>query len=271
MKILVFDIFNDYRDFYNKFKETIVHIYGKTFIINDDNVDIGEKIHKIIMKNKGDGVNTEIHTLENIIYMKVFLLFPKASETIEQYDIDYLISYLEKTYHTTTDRVMNNNLDKYKNLILIKSDDIDKDCMDELIKELKLIGLDCKIYTKNESLHDCGASSFFTDIIIGLCKDICIDLFIEMLKAIINKIKQNRENKNYIYDYIIFGEFDKNKLLLNFAREINDPNINKYHISAFDKMKNGNYSVCIEKRDVMYDVICNKNAEILNYNTKYII
>lgn len=269
MKSLVIDIFNKYIDFSHDFEETITHRYGNVFIINDDNIDIGEYIHHMVMSNKGDGVQTMIRNFKNVTYMKIYLLL---SEKEEDVDISYLINYLESIYEITNDDLININYDNYDSLININyGESKDNVNLDEIISEFRNAGLEYEICTEGVNIYERGASGIAGQIIIGICGGVGSGATLLCVQAVLNKLKQKSEQRNFVLDYITFGNFNKNKLLLNLAKEIGNPDINKYQISNFAETKDGNFSVIIEKRDVKHDIICNKDAQILRKRTTYFI
>lgn len=269
MKTLVIDIFNKYIDFLHDFEETVTHKYGNVFMIKDDNIDIGNHIHHMVMRNKGDGVQTIIGNFNDLVYMKVYLLL---SEKTEEVDITYLINYLESTYEITSDDLININYDNYDNLVCINYGESKENVnLDELLNEFRNAGLECEICTEEVNIYERGASGITGQIMIGICGGLGSGLALLYVQSILNKLKQKSVQREFVSDYITFGNFDKNKLLLNLAREIKDPNIHKYHISNFKEVKDGEFSVIIEKRDIKHEIICNKDAQILKKRTTYFI
>ena len=265
MRTLVINIFNKYIDFSHNFEETVTHKYGNVFMINDDNTDIGNHIHHMVMCNKGDGVQTIIRDIKELTYMKVYLLL---SEKTEEVDISYLTYYLECTYEITNDDLINIKYDNYDSLININYGESKENInLDEILSEFRNAGLECEICTEEVNIYDHGASGIAGQIMIGVCGGFGSGLALLSVQAVLNKLKQKSEQRKFVSDYITFGNFDKNKLLLNLAREIKDSDIYKYHISSFEEIKDGEFSVIIEKRDIKHEIICNKDAEILKKRT----
>jgi hypothetical protein len=269
LRILVIDIFDEYIDFTHDFEETVTHRYGNVFIINDEKINIGNHIHNMVMQNKRDSVQTIIKDFKNITFVRLYLLLSKLTEKV---DISYLIDFLENRYEVTNDDLININYDKYESFINIKlSELIETANLDEILGEFRNAGLQCEICSKEKNIYERGSSGVTDQIIIGIFGGFGSGLALLYVQDIINKLKRKSEHRKFITDYITFGNFDKNKLLLNLAREIKDVEIHKYHISSFNEINDEEYSVIIEKRDMKHEIICNREAEILKKKTTYFI
>lgn len=248
MKNLVINIYEELWD--ENFTKNI--LYHNCFNVTEEFIDnLPKKLQKFLFEKKGDGFSIDFSEFLNFNVLDICLMGNKEL-------LDTIINYLENGQLQKIDYTEEIREYPFNSLFIIESMDLDSKKLVHTISEiLGKNNIDNEIIKKEESIYERGASGLMITIIIAITSIVS--------PYIIDKVKDELRKKEEISNYVKYGDFDFNKLFLNFLHKIQDTNKKSFSLYKFERVEDSeNYKIIIFGKKARYNIVSDNRANILD-------
>lgn len=244
MTLVYLDIYDEYLDSETLNIKAHKHRYTRNFICESSFKEFENNLYNLIMTNKGDGLSIDSVSTKNKHYISIYLLTDEDSK----YSIEYIISYLEQYPEINEDKALCDSSLKADTFIKI-------DYCDDILPELEELLADQNVeITLRSNTFECGASSFFSGIIIGTISGTLSGLIL----ATISKLANREEYIKYKQCSLDLENLKRN--IVHFSGE----NSKNLYIYDFQKSEKDVY-VVLRSRYNEYRIKCKPNGEIISF------
>ncbi|MCQ6281650.1 hypothetical protein [Bacillus sp. EB600] len=227
-------------------------VYEGVFRIDIDISELEEKLCKLIMNDKHDGMTIEVNSFNDLHFMEIDLFLGEPGDT---YDINYIIKFLSQ-FKKLDKLPSTNDLSNYQGFIYLKySDEVE-----EALNIIRSCGLNAEKIGMTTFKYERGASDLWESFILGIASSVAWDS-IKFVKA------KLQEKFNNHYRDLQFGTFNAQRLKENVAHLLGEAPQNLEMVS-FECIEGDRFLVTFNSRYQKVFVESTDSGTIIKMNTE---
>lgn len=227
-------------------------VYEELFEIAIDIHELEEKLYKLIMDDKIDGMTLEVNSFNDLHFLEIDLFLGEPGDT---YDINYIIKFLSQ-FKKLDNLQFTNDLSNYQGFIYIKySDEVE-----EALNIIKSCGLNAEKISMTTFKYERGASDLWEAFIIGIASTATWDS-IKFAKA---KLQEKFNNQ---YRDLHLGRFNAQRLKEDVAHLLDEAPLNLEMVS-FECIEGNRFMVTFNSRYQKVFVESTEIGTIIKMNTE---
>ena len=254
METIFVDIYEQYLDEMGLNVIENRRVMSSDYVIKSDIQTLENDIYRLIGTNKGDGFYVEIHSVGKYHFINIFLM------VLEKCNIDYLKNYFELISEDTvieTEKIseLNSNEEKY----FLSIDYIHEEEMQEIINLIHDNDHKVELKSKEVVIFERGAGDHHINLLLE------ISTGIGGISGLITLGQFIKAKYNEHFREINMGKFNFEELIFSVSK-ITGVNYSSIYVHGF-KVENDIVKVQLKSRYKDFEVFCNKELEIIEFNT----
>lgn len=254
METIFVDVYEQYMDEVDLSVIENIHVMNNSYVSNIEISKIEKDIYYLIPTNKGDGFYIRIHSVGNYHFISIFLM---VGETC---NINFITNYFDSiSIDTFNESQKSLKMDSFEEKYYLSIDFIQEVEIQEIINLINENNYKAKLKSKEVVIFERGAGSHHINLLLE------ISTAIGGLSGILALGQYIKGKYDEHFREINIGTFNFEELILKVSK-ITGVNASDIHVRGF-KREHGIVKVQMLSRYKDFEVICNKELEIIEFNT----